>query len=213
MLPEGSAYTLQKVYNDNRIQEITIDDLEEEGIDYAFFRNAQDVVRKLEVGKISCILYPGTSLQETQFYAELFQALVNRPSQEWVHLAIDEAGDLLAPYTTDSYRVQKLFVDSVADFRKTGINSEFGCHSYTDLDYRILPKLPYHIYKRGSKKMIAETKKLKQETINNTEVSEAWFTSGPFFDKLIFPAMKPEASLDYKLQTVSQTFIVERIQD
>jgi hypothetical protein len=193
--------------------EITVDDLEEEGLDYGFYRNAKDVANKLEVGKILCILYPGSSLEETKFYAELFEALVNRPSQQWVHLAIDEAGDMLAPYTTDSYKIQKQFIDSVADFRKTGINSEFGCHSYTDLDYRILPKLPYHIYKRGAQRMRTETKKLKQETINNTQVNEAWFTVGPFFDKVLFPAMKPEASLDYKLQTVARTFVVEKIQD
>ena len=209
MLPSGSSYTLQKIYAGNRIEEISVDDLEDAGLEYAFYGSPQDVVDSLEVGKILCILFPGTSIEETKFYAELFQALVNRKSQEWVHMAIDEAGDILAPYNTDSYRIQKLFIDSVADFRKTGINSEFSCHSYTDLDYRILPKLPYHIYKRGAKRMPAETKKLKQETINRTEINEAWFTTGPFFDKLIFPEMKTEAKLDFKLQTVSRTMTVE----
>jgi hypothetical protein len=209
MLPEGSAYTLQKIYPDNRVEEITVDDLEDAGLDYAFYSSPRDIVSKLEVGKILCILFPGTSLEETRFYADLFEALVNRRSQEWVHLAIDEAGDILAPYNTDSYKVQKQFIDSVADFRKTLINSIFSCHSYTDLDYRILPKLPYHIYKRGAKKMPADTKKLKQETINNTEIGEAWVTNSAFFDKLIFPEMKTEAKLDFKLQTVSRTMTVE----
>jgi hypothetical protein len=209
LLPEGSSYTLQKVHPDNRVEEISLDDLEDAGLDYAFYGSPKDVVDSLEVGKILCILFPGTSLDETRFYAELFEALVNRSSQEWVHLAIDEAGDILAPYNTDSYKIQKQFIDSVADFRKTGINSVFACHSYTDLDYRILPKLPYHIYKRGAKKMPADTKKLKQETINATQINEAWFTVGPFFDKLIFPKMQEDARLNFKLQTVARTMTVE----
>ena len=209
MLPSGSSYTLQKIYPDNRIEEISVDDLEDAGLDYEFYKDAKDIVNKLEVGKILCILFPGTSLEETRFYSGLFQELVNRKSQEWVHLAIDEAGDILAPYNTDSYKVQKQFIDAVADFRKTFINSIFSCHSYTDLDYRILPKLPYHIYKRGAKKMNGDTRKLKQETINNTQINESWWTNGAFFDKLIFPEMKTEAKLDYRLQTIARTMTVE----
>lgn len=208
MLPQNSAYTLLKVYDDNTREEISVDDLEEAGLDYGFYTSPRSIVEQLEVGKILCILFPGDALEETKFYADLFEALVNRPTDEWVHISIDEAGDILAPYNTDSYKVQKKFIDSVADFRKTNINSEVACHSYTDLDYRILPKMKYHIYKRGSKRMQGETKRLRQETINNTEKGEAWFTNGPFFDKLIFPEMKPEAKLNFKLQTVARSMTV-----
>lgn len=209
MLPQNSAYSLWKIYDDSRREEITVDELEEAGLDYGFYTSPKSIVEQLEVGKILCILFPGDALEETRFYADLFEALVNRPTDEWVHIAIDEAGDILAPYNTDSYKVQKKFIDSVADFRKTNINSEVACHSYTDLDYRILPKMKYHIYKRGSKRMQGETKKIRQETINNTEKGEAWFTNGPFFDKLIFPEMKPDAKLDFKLQTVSRSMNVD----
>ena len=209
MLPSGSAYTLQKIYTGNKMEEITVDDLEESGIDYDFYNGPSDIAQKLEPGKILCILFPGTSLEETRFYSDLFVALVNRRSQDFVHLAIDEAGDIIPPYNTDSYKVQKQFVDATGDFRKTLINSIFASHAYTDLDYRILPKLPYHIYKRGAQKIHSDTRKLKQDTINDTKVNESWWTNGAFFDKLIFPAMETEARLDFRLQTVARTMTVE----
>lgn len=209
MLPQGSAYTLLKVFDDGRQEEITIDDLEEEGLDYAFYAGPKDIVDKLEVGKILCILFPGTKLEETKFYADLFEALINRRSQDWVDVSIDEAGDILGPYTGDSWLVQKKFIDGTADFRKTLIDSRFGCHAYTDLDQRLWAKVPYHIYKRGAKRMKGDTPRLKQETINNTQVNEAWITYGAFFDKFTFPDMKPEARLNYRLQTVARRFVVQ----
>jgi hypothetical protein len=209
LLPRNSAYSLLKVYNDNTREEISVEELEGANIEYGFYTFASDIIDQLEVGKILCILFPGDSLEETKFYSELFQALVNRKTDEWVHISVDEAGDILAPYNSDSYKIQKRFIDSVADFRKTNINSEMACHSYTDLDYRIVPKMKYHIYKRGAKKMPGETNKVKQETINNTEKGQAWFINGPFFDKLEFPEMTKDARLDFKLQTISRSMVVD----
>lgn len=210
LLPAGSDFTLYKVYDDDRREEITADDLEDAGIPYLFYKSPEDLVEQLEPGKIHCVLFAGTSLEETKFYSELFKALVKRKSRKWVHLSIDEAADILGPYDGDSYKVQAEFVKSVADFRKKMINSEFGCHAAKDLDYRIHSKLPYHIYKRGAKKMAGDTRYLRQETINGSKVGEAWFTFGAFYDKLEFPPMKEEAKLDYSLQTESRRFVVEK---
>ena len=208
MLPAGSNYDLLKMRGTDR-QTITLDDLESEGIDYDTYSSAAEIAEKLEPGKILAILYPGDTLEETAFYAELFRALVNRKTDEWVHLSIDEAGDLLPPYTGDSWKIQKDFVDATADFRKRLINSEFGCHWHTDLDPRLWGKLPYHIYKMGAKRMKGETPRLKQETINNTGVGEGWITYGAFFDKFLYPPMQASAALDYSLQTISRSMQVE----
>jgi hypothetical protein len=208
MLPENSNYTLLKVYEKHK-EEITMDDLESLGIDYGLYTDPQSIVDQLEAGKILCILFPGSKEAETVFYSDLFESLVHRKTDEWVNVSIDESGDILAPYTAESYKVQKRFIDSIGDFRKNNIDSILGCHVHTDLDFRVRGKCKYHIYKSGATKMPGETRRLREETINHTKVSEAWITYGGFFDKFVFPDMAANAKLDYKLQTVAKTMAVQ----
>ena len=210
MLPEGSDYSLLKVYDDDREQEITLDDLEDEGIDYALYDGSQDIIRNLEEGKVLCILYPGSGIEETSFYADLFSQLVDRKSRKWIHICIDEADDILGPYSSDSYKVQQKFINSASDFRKTMVNSVFATHDYRNLDYRLLPKTKWHMYKKGAKRMQGEPTKLKQDYINALQLEEAELVFGAFFDKFTYPPMKKENRLDYKLQTISRRFEVQQ---
>ena len=206
-VPEGSDFTLVKVY-DTRQEAIDIQDLEDEGIPYFRYSSPQDILAHMEPGKVICILFAGSGTEETQFYADLFEALVARRDNQWIHIAIDEADDILPPYSQESYKVQAQFVRAVNDFRKRYINSIFATHDYRNLDYRIRPKTPWHIYKRGAKRLPGESGKLKQDYINSLQISEAHITFGAFFDLFSFPAPPKGKRLDFSLQTEYRRFDV-----
>lgn len=207
-LPEGSDYQLTKVYNE-RTEEIQLEDLEDEGIPYMLFKDPEDIVKHLEKGKVICILFPGDQKEETEFYTELSRQLVDRRSRDWVHMVIDEADDIIPPYSTETYKIQTKFITAANDMRKTNINTVFATHSYTNLDYRIRPKTPWHIYKRGAQRMEGESRKLSQTIINQLRKNEAEITFGAFFDPLTFPMPRRSNRLDFKLQTEYRRHVIK----
>lgn len=212
MFPNNASFSLFRVRSGTQPEEIDLGQLEEEGIEYGFYKDAMDLVNQLEVGKILCIMFPEDPRRpddEADFYVELFEALKNRKSQEYVHLVVDEIGDLFPLNAEGRYTLHMRAVKAFSDFRKTSVNSVFAAHSTKDLDYRFIEKLKYRIYKAGSKKINGDAPDLRQKTINFTPINAAWFVRTVYYDQMIFPDMKPEAKLDYKLQTIGRQFVVE----
>ncbi len=214
MFPNNASFSLYRVRSGCPPEELELDQLEGEGIDYGFYEDAADLVNKLEVGKILCIMFPEDHKrpdEEAEFYTSLFEALKVRKSQEYVHLVVDEIGDLFPLNAEGRYALHMRAVKAFSDFRKTSINSVFAAHSTKDLDYRFIEKLKYRIYKAGSKKIDGDAPDLRQKTINFTPVNAAWFVRTVYYDQLLFPDMKPEAKLNYKLQTVGRQFVIEAV--
>lgn len=212
MFPENASYSLYRVRPGKDPEEIELYNLEEEGIDYGFYKDAQDLVNKLEVGRILCIMFPEDPRRpddEADFYVELFEALVKRKSQEYVHLVVDEIGDLFPLNAEGRYTLHQRATKALNDFRKTSINSVFAAHSTKDLDYRFIPKLKYRIYTAGAKKIEGDAPDLRQKTINFTPLGACWFCQTVYYDRFAFPDMKAEAKLDYKLQTTGRQMVIE----
>jgi energy-coupling factor transporter ATP-binding protein EcfA2 len=221
MFPRNSSFLLQKIWpkeDGGSVQTITMNDLEEEGIDYGFFDDASDLVKKMEPGIVSIIMWPlGKSLEdrikETEFYGDLFAALNNRTDENWIHVAIDEAGDILTANMKGSFLTNLHLVLEVSDFRKNNINSIFGTHRASDLDYRVLGKLPYHIYKMGATKIDGDARKVSQNRINSLRKEQAVIIEGAFWDDFTYPDVPHQEKIKYRLQTTSQTFTVEKVDD
>lgn len=206
-LPEGSNYNLVKVYEDDTEESIKLEELEDEGIPYIFYRDAEDLVSKLQEGKVMCIPYEGGTHEETEFYANLFEAINNRKSQKWIHIAIDEIQDILKPYRAETMTINGRFADAVSDFRKRLVNSEFACHDPAiELDYRLIPNVKFHIYKRGATKMRNDSTRVKQQTINTLDVNEAFIINTAFWDSFTFPKMPDNNRYKYDIQTVPVNF-------
>lgn len=211
-IPAGSDYNLVRVYNDESKKEMAIEDLEAEGIDYFTYNTPQDIVDHLEVGKVICILFAGTLVEEAEFYANLGYALNGRHSRKWVHMVIDEAGDLFPPYNKDTIKIQDKFKEAASDFSKNLINCIIVSHEMSGLDWRLGEKFPWTIYKRGAsrrKKSGAAPQKLRQDYINRLEKKESIITFGAFYDKFTFPMIPEDKRLDYKLTTVKHSFTIK----
>lgn len=206
-LPVGSSYKLIKVFEDDSEEEIRLEELEEEGIPYMFYEDAEELVGKLQEGKVVCIPFDGTSKEETEFYADLFEAINNRKSQKWIHIGIDEIQDILKPYKAETMTINGRFADAVSDFRKRLVNSEFACHDPSiELDYRLIPNVKFHIYKRGASKMRNDSARVRQKTIDSLDINEAFIINTAFWDSFTFPKMPEDRTYRYDIQTVPSNF-------
>ena len=211
-IPAGSDYTLVRVNDDDSKREMTIEDLEEEGIDYFVYNTPKDIVDHLEGGKVICILFPGTLVEEAEFYADLGHTLNVRQSRKWVFMVIDEAGDLYPPFKKITFKSQEKFKETASDFSKNLINCIIASHEMSGLDWRLGEKFPWTIYKRGAsrrRKSGAAPQKLRQDYINKLEKREAIITFGAFYDKFTSPLVPDDKRLEYKLTTVKRSFAIE----
>jgi len=211
-IPSGGDFTLIRINNDDSKVEITVDDLEEQGMEYFVYDSPQDVVDHLVPGKVICILFPGNLMEEAEFYADLGEKINLRQSRQWVHMVIDEAGDLFPPFNQHTMKTQEKFINAASDFSKNLVNCIIASHEMSGLDWRLGQKFPWTIYKKGAtrrKRTGAAPQILRQDYINRLEKNEAIITFGAFYDKFTFPMIPEDKRLDYKLTTIKRTFVIE----
>ncbi|QRF76197.1 hypothetical protein Thermo_01714 [Thermoplasmatales archaeon] len=212
-VPWGGDFTLVKVLDKDTKEEITVDDLEKEGIDYFIYRTSQDIVDHLTVGKVVCILFPGISgyKQEAEFYAELGDALNTRKTSYWAHLAIDKASELYSSYSMD-VKVHRKFKDAASYFSSNLINCILGDEDFGQLDSKLGDIFPWTIYMRGTIKrrdIGGQSTKLKQDYITRQKENSAYITDGLLYDRLPFPEMPEEYKADFRIIIKKRTFNIE----
>jgi len=215
-VPYGSDFTLVKVANADLSsrEEITVDDLEKEGIDYFIYQTSQDIVDHLTVGKVVCILFPGISgyREEAELYAELGDALNARDTSYWVHLAIDKTSELYSPSNGDALKVHRKFKDAASDFSSNLINCILGDEDIGQLDSKLGDIFPWTIYMRGTIKrrgIGGQSTKLKQDFITWQKENSAYITSGPFYDQFTFLELPEKYKADFRIIIKKRTFNIE----
>lgn len=132
------------------------------------------------------------------FWYDLLFQLVEFSDGSWRSIFIDEIDDIAPAYSLGiQWRIINWFKDALKDFRKARMSLYATAHSYTDIDSRLVDKIPTWIFFSGAKVP-------KRSLVNKTE--PAYLEKGEViledakigFGRARFPPLKTDSILVVK---------------
>lgn len=126
------------------------------------FKDGPDLIKRAERGCLNVVYDRPTRLvynekreewavEPTRFWGRLVDQLRKRPDARWIALFMDEMHEVWHDRPEgEDYKHQAEVRDAFADFRKSFCSFIGASHEPDEIDYRILAKLQFHIYARGS---------------------------------------------------------------
>ena len=126
-----------------RKREVNLEDL---GIEYSFVYEAEDILWKIEPGRLNVVYV------DDDGFIELLEILNSRPDIEWISIFHDEI-QKLAPSNVegDQWRRNKRLADALAETRKNYVSFYAAAQELADIDYRINRKWMTRVYLKGAR--------------------------------------------------------------
>lgn len=101
-------------------------------------------------GVTSNDLFKSAEVDPVIFWFEFMDWLIHNKSSKFLTIMFDEADELLPTSPSGARWHLNLWAkDVLKDLRRRRISLFMACHSYTDLDGRILAKIQYKLYMKG----------------------------------------------------------------
>lgn len=153
------------------------------------YENLQDLMHKLERGKIN-VIYASKRIDETWirqniprkmrdeakeywdsvFWTELFEVAIKELAGKRIVFIIDEIHELWPGGASGAlWHITERAKHRIADFRKFRFNLVAATHDPADLDWRLVKKFDYAIYVRGARVL---RRILKQSAVN--KLQDGW---------------------------------------
>lgn|GEM_PF-4199022 len=150
----------------------------EEAAERFNFHDLQYIVQADEVLKYAKPRLMNVVYCDDDFFVELLESIIRRPTLVWWSLFHDEV-QKLAPSNPegDLWRRNKRLADALADTRKNLVNFYCACHNLSDVDHRIITKMNFKVYLRNAKipresmirnKMLAHMLKLGEAIVEGS---------------------------------------------
>lgn len=118
------------------------------------FADPADLVARAQPGVLNVVYARERDADgtPTRVWDAIVRALKDKVSAEWHALFVDEAHEVWWDRPEgDDDRAQRRVRDDLADFRKSFNSLFMSTHHADEIDYRILNKIQFQIYTRGSK--------------------------------------------------------------
>lgn len=139
--------------------------------------------------------YVGSSV----FWHEVFLEAINRKSDDWFTIALDELDDYFGAVGAGfEYWLLRLSKDLVKDFRKSRTNLYGAVHNLSDLNWQINSKFTTFILLRGAR--APEGTAVNQDLPLKLDLGEAIIVKGQFGLIQIEPLLKPDYTLHVELK-------------